>query len=167
MEEGAPGCRMGPMGPISPISPELPPPLAALVAFFEALPEVERRDNLVAYAEKARSIAPRAGEGFAVEDLRKDAQCTDFVGVYLRLKPGGGVALRMTLGPEVQTLTRAMAVLLCRGLEGALPGHIAALDPAFVTRLVGCDLVRIRARTVYYVLERIQECCRGLENREG
>jgi cysteine desulfuration protein SufE len=164
MEEGAPGRRMEPMGPMG---PELPPVLAALVAFFEALPEVERRENLVAYAEKARSIAPRAGESFAGEDLRKDEQCTDYVGVFLRLNPGGGVTLRMTLGPEVQTLTRAMAVLLCRGLEGAQPGHIASLDPGFVSRLVGCDLVRIRARTVYYVLERIQECCRGLENREG
>lgn len=152
--------------PIGPIGPELPPPLAALVEFFEALPEPERRENLVAYAEKAHRIAPRAGERFAVEDLRKDEQCTDVVGVYLRLNPGGGVTLRMRLGPEVQTLTRAMAVLLCRGLEGALPGQIAGLDPGFVARLVGCDLVRIRARTVYYVLERIQECCRGLENRE-
>ena len=54
-----------------------------------------------------------------------------------------------------------------RGHGPGAVGQIAALDPAFVTRLVGCDLVRIRARTVYYVLERIQECCRGLENREG
>ena len=163
MAQGVPG---DPIGPIGPIIPELPPRLAAFVEFFEALPEAERRDNLVAYAEKARSIAPRVGESFEVEDLRKDAQCTDFVGVYLRRNTTGGVTLRMRLGPEVQTLTRAMAVLLCKGLEGALPAHIAALDPAFVVRLVGCDLVRIRARTVYYVLERIQECCRGLEKRD-
>ena len=42
----------------------MPPRLAELVAFFEHLPEQERRENLAAFAEQARSHEPRADEAF-------------------------------------------------------------------------------------------------------
>lgn len=144
-----------------------PPALAGIVDLFEALPEEERRDNLVAYADAAPSCRRRAGEEFALEDVRKDEECTDTVGVFLRVDPGTRAAhLRIELGPHVQTLTKAMAAILCRGLEGATPEAILDLPQDFVPRIVGAQLIRLRSQTVYYILTRIKGACRVWLNRE-
>ena len=66
----------------------------------------------------------------------------------------------MTLGPEVQTLTRSMTAILCKGLEGATPHEILDMPSDFVTRVVGSELVRLRSQTVYYVLTRIKSICK-------
>ena len=58
----------------------------------------------------------------------------------------------MTLGPEVQTLTRAMTAILCKGLDGRTPQEVLDLPSDFVTRIVGAELVRVRSQTIYYVL---------------
>ena len=58
-------------------------------------------------------------EQFDLQDIRKDEECADTVGVYLHVDENGKAQIRMTLGPEVQTLTRAMTAILCKGLEGA------------------------------------------------
>jgi cysteine desulfuration protein SufE len=78
----------------------------------------------------------------------------------------GRARIRMTLGPEMQTLTRSMAAILCKGLEGSKPQEI--LDPPsdFVTRIVGAELVRIRSQTVYYVLTRIKSICKVWLDRQ-
>ena len=80
----------------------------------------------------------------------------DTVGVYLHVEENGKAHIRMTLGPEVQTLTRAMTAVLCKGLEGCTPQEILDLPSDFVTRIVGAELVRIRSQTIYYVLTRIK-----------
>ncbi len=145
---------------------DYPPQLNKIIELFDILPEEERRETLVSYADAARKQEPRQGEKFALEDVRKDEECADTVGVYLQVDEQGKAHLRMTLGPEVQTLTRAMAAILCKGLDGATPREIIDLPSDFVTRVVGADLVRVRSQTVYYVLQRIKGVCKVWLDRE-
>ncbi|MBL9132206.1 MAG: SufE family protein [Verrucomicrobiaceae bacterium] len=141
---------------------EIPAALAEWITFFESLPEGERRDNLIALAAQTASHAPRAGERFDLEDIRHDAECTDTVGIHARLETDGGVCFCVSLGPKVQTLTRALTVILCRGLSGCTLEQIAAIPEDFVPRIVGAQLVRMRSQTVYYVLRRMKEAARKL-----
>ncbi len=106
-----------------------PEKLNKIINLVESLPEDERRETLVSYAE-------------------------------------GKAHVRMTLGPEVQTLTRAMTAILCKGLDGATPQEILDLPSDFVTRIVGAELVRIRSQTTYYVLTRIKSICKVYLDRQ-
>ena len=137
-----------------------PPKLEAIINLFETLPEIERRETLVSYADNAKKQEPRPGEKFALEDIRKDEECADTVGVYLQVDEEGKVHFRMTLGPEVQTLTRAMTVILCKGLDGVTPQEVLDLPSDFVTRIVGAELVRVRSQTTYYILTRMKGICK-------
>ena len=106
----------------------IPARLRQTVELFASLAEEERRENLIACAEQARRCAPREGEIFDLEDVRKDEECTDTVGIFLRLGADGRLTIRVALGEKVQTLTKAMTAILCRGLEGCtleevLTGH--------------------------------------------
>jgi cysteine desulfuration protein SufE len=143
-----------------------PEKLQSIIDLFETLPEVERRETLVAYSESAKKQEPRPNEKFNLEDVRKDEECADTVGVYLHVDDEGRAHLRMTLGPEVQTLTRAMTSILCKGLDGATPQEILDLPSDFVTRIVGSELVRIRSQTTYYVLTRIKGICKVYLDRQ-
>ena len=142
-----------------------PAKLQAIVDLFEGLPEEEKRENLIAYSEQAKSQAPRDGETFDLEDVRKDEECTDTVGVFLRVDPEGRSHFRITLGPQVQTLTKAMTSILCRGLEGSTPEQILDVPADFVPKIVGGQLVRIRSQTVYYILTRMKSACKVFLNR--
>lgn len=133
----------------------MPPKLAAIVAFFEPLEESEKRDNLIAYADQAGRCIPQPGESFTLEDIRKDEECTDTVGLHLRVDAQECIVLRMSLGEHVQTLTRALAAILCEGLEGARLAEVEGLDSAFIQKIVGGELVRIRSQTVYYLHSRL------------
>ena len=143
-----------------------PTKLNQIINLFESLPDDERRETLVSYADSARKQEPREGENFDLVDVRKDEECTDTVGVYLRVDERGRTHIRMTLGPAVQTLTRAMTAILCKGLEGATPQEILDLPSDFVTRIVGTELVRVRSQTVYYVLTRITGICKVWLDRQ-
>jgi cysteine desulfuration protein SufE len=143
-----------------------PSKLDKIVKLFDSLPEDERRETLVSYADNAKRQKPREGENFDLVDVRKDEECTDTVGVYLQVDENGKAHIRMTLGPEVQTLTRAMTAILCKGLDGATPQEILDLPSDFVTRIVGTELVRIRSQTVYYVLTRIKSICKVYLDRQ-
>jgi cysteine desulfuration protein SufE len=143
-----------------------PEKLQNIIDLFEHLPEVERRETLVSYSDSAPKQAPRPNEAFDLQDVRKDEECADTVGVYLQVDEQGRAHLRMTLGPEVQTLTRAMTSILCKGLDGATPQEILDLPSDFVTRIVGAELVRVRSQTTYYVLTRIKSICRVYLERE-
>jgi cysteine desulfuration protein SufE len=134
----------------------MPPRLQEIVALFEGLPEGERRALLVHYADGAKNWAPVKGETFDIEDVRKDAECTDTVGVHLRIDRAGAACFRVSLGPQVQTLTRALTSILCHALNGLRPREIIDLDGDFVPRIVGAQLIRQRSQTVYYVLRRIK-----------
>jgi cysteine desulfuration protein SufE len=136
-----------------------PEKLQNIIDLFDHLAEVERRETLVAYSDSAPKQESRAGEQFD-RGRRKDEECADKVGVYLQVDEAGKARLRMTLGPEVQTLTRAMTSILCKGLDGATPQEILDLPSDFVTRIVGTELVRVRSQTTYYVLTRIKGICK-------
>lgn len=146
---------------------EYPPALREIIDFFAALSEEEKRENLIAYADQAKAQEPRPGEVFALEDVRKDEECTDTVGIFLRRDPGGTVTFRVTLGPQVQTLTRALTAILCQGLNGSTPQAVLAVPADFVPQIVGGELVRIRSQTVYYVLGRMKSACKVLLAREA
>ena len=137
-----------------------PPKLDKIIHLFETLPEVERRETLVSYADSAKKQEPRPGEQFDLEDIRKDEECADTVGVYLQVDEEGKAHFRMSLGPEVQTLTRAMSSILCKGLDGVTPEEILQLPSDFVTRIVGAELVRVRSQTTYYILTRMKGICK-------
>ena len=143
-----------------------PPKLDKIIDLFEHLPEDERRETLVSYADNARKQEPREGEQFDLVDVRKDEECADTVGVYLQVDAQGKAHIRMSLGPEVQTLTRAMTAILCKGLEGATPQEIIDLPSDFVTRIVGAELIRVRSQTIYYVLTRIKGICEVYIDRQ-
>ena len=143
-----------------------PPKLDKIIDLFEQLPEDERRETLVSYADNARKQEPRQGEQFDLVDVRKDEECADTVGVYLQVDGEGKAHIRMSLGPEVQTLTRAMAAILCKGLEGSTPQEILDLPSDFVTRIVGAELIRVRSQTIYYVLTRIKGICKVYLDRQ-
>ena len=145
--------------------PACPPSLAAIVAFFEALPEAERRENLIAYAEQAKRHEPKPGETFQLEDVRKDEECTDTVGIFLRVDAQQRAHFRIALGPQVQTLTKAMTAILCKGLDGCTPEEILGLPADIVPKIIGSQLVRIRSQTVYYILTRMKSACREYVNR--
>ena len=142
-----------------------PPQLAAIIALFEALPEEEKRENLIAYSEQSKKHEPRTGETFDLEDVRKDEECTDTVGVFLRVDGEKRAHFRITLGPQVQTLTKAMTSILCKGLDGATLAEIMELPADFVPKIVGGQLVRIRSQTVYYILTRMKSVSKVFLNR--
>lgn len=144
-----------------------PPNLAEIVDFFDALPDEEKRENLIAYADNAAGCAPKAGEVFDLEDTRKDEECTDTVGVFLRVDAASrAVHYRINLGPHVQTLTRAMTAILCKGLDGATPEQVLDVPQDFVPKIVGGQLVRLRSQTVYYILMRMKSAAKVWLNRE-
>ncbi len=143
-----------------------PKKLSKIINLFESLPSDERRETLVSYADNASKQEPRENEKFELVDVRKDEECADTVGVYLQVDDQGKAHIRMTLGPEVQTLTRAMTAILCKGLDGCTPQEILDLPSDFVTRIVGAELVRVRSQTTYYVLTRIKSICKVWLDRQ-
>jgi cysteine desulfuration protein SufE len=152
--------------PDNPPASQYPPKLAAIIGLFESLPDEEKRENLIAYSEQAKKHEPRPGETFTLEDVRKDEECTDTVGVFLRLDEDQRAHFRVTLGPQVQTLTKAMTSVLCKGLDALRLEEIMELPADFVPKIVGGQLVRIRSQTVYYILTRIKSACKVLLNRQ-
>src|SRR5438445_12126846 len=117
-----------------------PTQLNKIINLFESLPEDERRETLVSYADNAKKQEPREGENFDLVDVRKDEECTDTVGVYLHVDEDGRAHIRMTLGPEVQTLTRSMTAILCKGLDASTAQHVLNIPSDCVTRIVGAEL---------------------------
>lgn len=145
---------------------DYPRQLQRIIALFESLPDQEKRGSLIAYADSAARQAPAEGEEFDLEDVRKDEECTDTVGVFLKVSPDRACTFRVTLGPQVQTLTRAMTSILCKGLDGSTPEEILEVPADFVPKIVGADLVRQRSQTVYYILTRMKSAARVWLNRE-
>jgi cysteine desulfuration protein SufE len=142
-----------------------PQGLQSIIELFETLPDQERRDALISYADQTRKWEPREGESFDLEDIRKDEECTDTVGVFLRVDKDDRAALRVSLGPQVQTLTRAMTSILCRGLSHTTVNEILDVPSDFVPKIVGGELIRVRSQTVYYVLTRIKGICKVFLDR--
>ena len=142
-----------------------PIPLNELIELFENLPEQERRENLIVMSDASKKHEPKEGDVFDLEDVRKDEECTDTVGVYLRAGTDDSAHFAVTLGPKVQTLTKAMTTILCRGLNGARLIEVLEVPADFVPRIVGSELVRLRSQTVYYVLSRMKTAVKMLLDR--
>lgn len=140
--------------------------LQKIIDLLEHLPEAERRETLISYAEQSGAQAPKEGETFDLEDVRKDEECTDTVGIFLRVGPDRSVHYRVTLGPQVQTLTKAMTSILCKGLDGMKIEELLEVPADFVPRLVGAELVRARSQTVYYILTRMKSAATVWLRRE-
>jgi cysteine desulfuration protein SufE len=139
----------------------VPPALQSIAALFEKCSDSERRELLLHYAAGAGRYAPDAGETFDVSDLRHDPECADQVGVHLRVTDGA-CQFNITLGPDVQTLTRALAAILCEGLAEASPDEVAALPESFLEEIAGCALTRLRRRSIHYLLRRMKEAIHSL-----
>jgi cysteine desulfuration protein SufE len=146
---------------------DYPAALGELITFFESLPEGERRENLIDMAAASAAQAPKNGELFDFEDVRHDAECTDTVGIHLRLENGNHVHFAVTLGPKVQTLTKALTTILCRGLNGCSLQEVLAVPQDFVPRIIGAELVRLRSQTVYYVLGRMKQAAQALLKKQA
>jgi cysteine desulfuration protein SufE len=54
-----------------------PAKLNKILNLFESLPEDERRETLVSYADSTKKQEPRESEKFDLIDVRKDEKCTD------------------------------------------------------------------------------------------
>jgi cysteine desulfuration protein SufE len=143
-----------------------PPGLNAIIDLFSGLPEAERREMLIHYAERAAKCAPAEGETFDLEDIRKDEECTDTVGIFMNVDASLGMHFKVSLGPEVQTLTRAMTSILVKGLDGATADAILEIPADFVPKIVGAELVRLRSQAVYYVLGRMKSAVKVYANRQ-
>ncbi len=144
-----------------------PAKLNQIIELFETLPSSEKREALISYADSAMRQGPKDGETFDLEDVRKDEECTDSVGVFLKISPSSrGCTFRVTLGPHVQTLTKAMTSILCKGLDGLTPEEVIEVPADFVPRIVGADLVRQRSQTVYYILTRMKGITKVWMNRQ-
>lgn len=143
----------------------LPEKLREIVELFEGFSEKERLENLIAYAEQSKQYEPLEEESFDSQDVRKDEECADSVGLYLNVDADKRVCFKIKLGPHVQTLTRAMASLLCEGLNGSSLEEVLDLPQEFVKRIVGGELYRIRSQTVYYVLNRMKGICKVHRSR--
>ena len=144
-----------------------PAKLNQIIELFETLPNSEKREALISYADSAMRQGPKDGETFDLEDVRKDEECTDSVGVFLKISPSSrGCSFRVTLGPHVQTLTKAMTSILCKGLDGLTPEEVIEVPADFVPRIVGADLVRQRSQTVYYILTRMKSITKVWMNRQ-
>jgi len=143
-----------------------PPALTEIIELFEHLPEEEKRENLIVFADQADGCAPREGETYDLEDKRKDEECTDTVTVHLSVDAQRRAKFAIELGPHVQTLTRAMTAILCKGLNGSTPDEVLAVPQDFVPRIVGGTLVRVRSQTVYYILTRMKSAAKVWLNRE-
>ena len=139
--------------------------LQSIVSLFESLADQEKRDALISYADQAPKWRPKDGESFDLEDVRKDEECTDTVGVFLKVGGDDRVFFRVTLGPQVQTLTKAMTSILCRGLRDATLQEVLDVPADFVPKIVGGELIRARSQTVYYVLTRMKGICQVFFNR--
>jgi cysteine desulfuration protein SufE len=143
-----------------------PVALAEIIELFEHLPEEEKRENLIVFADQAAGCAPKEGEAFELVDSRKDEECTDTVTVHLAVDAQRRARFAIELGPHVQTLTRAMAAILCKGLNGSTPDEIMSVEQDFVPRIVGSTLVRVRSQSVYYILTRMKSAAKVWLNRE-
>src|SRR6266542_3067320 len=111
-----------------------PPKLNNIINLFESLPEDERRETLVSYADNAATQEPRKGEQFDLQDIRKDEECADTVGDDLHVYENYQAKIRISRVPYVQTLIRAMTAILCNGLGGATPQEILDLPSDFGSR---------------------------------
>lgn len=142
-----------------------PQALQQIIDFYEGLPDDEKREALINEAALAEQYAPEDGDHFDMEDVRKDNECSDTVGIFIKATGSDTILFKISLGEKVQTLTRALSVILCKGLKNCSTAEITNLPESFVPRIVGSELYRLRSRTIYYMLRRLQEAVQKLADQ--
>ncbi|NOY00473.1 MAG: Fe-S metabolism protein SufE [Verrucomicrobia bacterium] len=143
----------------------IPHRLQQIIDFYEQLPDDEKREALINEAALSEEYAPAEGEVFDVESIRKDTECSDTVGIFVNASEDSIIQFKISLGEKVQTLTRALSVILCKGLKDCSADEITNLPESFVPRIVGSELYRLRSRTIYYMLRRLKEAVEKLTNQ--
>lgn len=136
-------------------NPTHPKKLRKIIDFFESLTENEKRENLLSYANKSKVWKPVPDQDYDLDDIRNDEQCLDTVGIHLKIIQKN-VFFNISMGPKVQTLTRALASILCEALEGASIEQVLALEDECISQIVGEKLVRLRSQTIYYLIQRMR-----------
>ncbi len=140
-----------------------PQNLVKIINFFESLPDDEKRENLLSYANRSKAWEPNPDLIYDLEDIRKDEECTDTVGIYLKMHQGK-VFFNISMGPKVQTLTRALASILCEALKGATIEQVLAVKDECISQIVGEKLVQLRSQTVYYLIQRMRSAVSSIQN---
>ncbi len=140
-----------------------PQNLVKIINFFESLPDEEKRENLLSYANRSKAWEPNPDLIYDLEDIRKDEECTDTVGIYLKMHQGK-VFFNISMGPKVQTLTRALASILCEALKGATIEQVLAVKDECISQIVGQKLVQLRSQTVYYLIQRMRSAVSSIQN---
>ncbi len=140
-----------------------PPNLGKIINFFESLPDDEKRENLLSYANKSKAWEPSPDLVYDLEDIRKDEECMDTVGIHLKIEEEK-VFFNISMGPKVQTLTRALASILCEALKGATINQVLEVKDECITQIVGEKLVRLRSQTVYYLIQRMRSAVSDFQN---
>jgi cysteine desulfuration protein SufE len=140
--------------------------LDSAVKLFETFPKETKIQGLISLADSLPRLAPKEGETWDVEDVRKDHECLDVVGLYARLEDGH-VKLAAEVGKEVTTLTRALTSLFVENLSGETTQNILSVEASIIPRIVGEALMRQRSNTAYYTLRRIHEAVRLLEGQKA
>ena len=67
------------------------------------------------------------------------------------------------MGPKVQTLTRALASILCETLEGATIEQVLTVKDECISQIVGEKLVRLRSQTIYYLIHRMRSAVLNIQ----
>ncbi|MFL2478154.1 MAG: SufE family protein [Verrucomicrobiales bacterium] len=132
-----------------------PKKLRKTIDFFESLTDDEKRENLLSYANKSKRWEPDPDQIYDLEDIRKDDECMDSVGIHLKVTQTK-VFFNISMGPKVQTLTRALASILCETLEGATIEQVLTVKDECISQIVGEKLVRLRSQTIYYLIHRMR-----------
>ena len=143
-------------------STSMPAPLKGLIAAFSAVPDpMLRYKQLLHFAEK---LEPLSAEHHTPEN--KVEGCVSQVWVRGTLQGDGTVAFEAESDSQ---LTKGLAALLVRGLSGASPDAITALDPSFIEDLgLQQSLTPSRNNGFLNMLLKMQKIAQGLgEGGEG
>ncbi|NCG26356.1 MAG: Fe-S metabolism protein SufE [Verrucomicrobiales bacterium] len=139
-----------------------PKNLKKIIDFFESLNDDEKRENLLSYANKSKAWEPLPDQNYDLDDIQKDKQCLDTVGIHLKVIQKK-VFFNISMGPKVQTLTRSLASILCEALEGVTIEQVLELKDECISQIVGEKLVQLRSQTVYYIIHRMRSAVLNIQ----
>lgn len=143
----------------------LPQRLERIASYFEHLDEQSRRERLIAYADQSGKWLPQPDDNILYQDIRKDEECLDEVGVYI-VDDDGHIAWRMQYGKDVQILTRAIGTILSDGLNHADAEEVLSMPADVVHRIIGQQLFRNRSQSIYYIFNRIKQAMKQYQKTQ-
>jgi cysteine desulfuration protein SufE len=135
---------------------KIPQTLQNLKDLFSPLDEDERRELLCALAQESKKYRQNYQQTYFAETYHKDPICTDTVGIHLFQTNKNNYSLHVSLGPHVQTLTKAFACILCKTINNLSEKEILELQAEDIHELIGTPLVKQRSQITHYLLNRIK-----------